>query len=248
MAKFSVHQIRTRAREIVASNPGGIRYKQLVRQILAEAPDTPLNTVMGSVYNLQDLFPKEIAKPSRGLYQPLGTLSVTAPTPSAQAIHEREIYAPFAAFLKEDLDEVTVSSHVGGNGFKHKWGTPDVVGVYRPTASNLIKFTPEIVAAEIKVDPAQPVVAFGQAIAYRLFATKSYIVFPETIGEVDLGRLEALCMSYGVGLVLFRLEPKSPEFAIRVRAQRFVPDAFYVNEFADRLKEMDRELFEKLFG
>lgn len=41
---------------------------------------------------------------------------------------------------------------------KSKWGTPDVVGVYKPLASQLIKFDLEIVSAEIKIDPQAPVV------------------------------------------------------------------------------------------
>lgn len=143
---------------------------------------------------------------------------------------------------------MTFASPVGGNGFRTKWGTPDVVGVYRPTASNLIKFDPEIIAAEIKVDPSQTVVAFGQAVAYRLFAAKSYMVMPRAIGEADLSRLEALAMQFGIGLVLFTVDASDPDFTIRVRAQRSLPDIFYVNEFAERLKEMDRELFEQLFG
>lgn len=48
-------------------------------------------------------------------------------------------------------------------------------------------------------------------------------------------------------MVLFDLNPAEPNFAIRVRAQRFSPDMFYVNEFAERLKEVDAEQFEKLF-
>jgi hypothetical protein len=113
-------------------------------------------------------------------------------------------------------------------------------GVYRPTASNLIKFQPEIVAAEIKTDPQTPVVAFGQAIAYRLFAAKSYVVMPSTLAEADQSRLESLAMLFGLGLVLFEPNPRQPQFLIRVRAQRFLPDIFYVNEFAERLKEIDR--------
>ena len=128
-----------------------------------------------------------------------------------------------------------------------KWGTPDVVGIYKPLASNLIKFPAEIVSAEIKTDPGQPVVAFGQAIAYRLFSTKTYIVMPTSMTVADLSRLEALCMLFGVGLVLFKLDTKNPAFDIRVRAQKFNPDMFYVNEFAERLKEFDVDKFEHLF-
>jgi hypothetical protein len=70
---------------------------------------------------------------------------------------------------------------------------------------------------------------------------------PATITEEDLSRL-ALCQVNGVGLVIFEMNKKEPEFEIRVRAQRFAPDMFYVNEFADRLKQHDSEKFELLFS
>ena len=123
-----------------------------------------------------------------------------------------------------------------------------MVGVYKPLASNLIKFPLEIVAAEIKIDPQVPVVAFGQAAAYRLFAAKSYVVMPAAISEEDLSRLEALAMLYGIGLVIFDPDQDAPHFRIRVRAQRFSPDMFYVNEFADRLRAHNPEVFERLFA
>jgi hypothetical protein len=54
-------------------------------------------------------------------------------------------------------------------------------------------------------------------------------------------------MLFGVGLVLFDVDKSNPRFSIRVRAQRFSPDMFYVNEFADRLKLHDAQVFEQLF-
>jgi hypothetical protein len=74
-------------------------------------------------------------------------------------------------------------------------GTPDVIGTYKPLASNLIKFPIEIVSAEIKIDPQAPVVAFGQSVAYRLFSTKTYIAMPNTLAEQDQDRLESLCIA-----------------------------------------------------
>src|ERR1035438_3063705 len=129
---------------------------------------------------------------------------------------------------------------------KSKWGTPDVVGIYKPLASNLIKFPLEIISAEIKIDPQAPVVAFGQAVAYRLFSTKTYIAMPTTLAEQDKSRLESLCMLFGIGLVLFELNKNAPKFSIRGRAQRFSPDMFYVNEFADSLKRHNAKMFEEL--
>jgi hypothetical protein len=48
--------------------------------------------------------------------------------------------------------------------------------------------------------------------------------------------------------VLFDLNKDAPQFLIRASAQRFSPDMFYVNEFADRLKHHDAEVFEELLG
>ena len=90
--------------------------------------------------------------------------------------------------------------------------------------------------------------AFGQAIAYRLFSSKTYIAMPATLTPEDQGRLESLCMLFGVGLVFFVLDKDDPQFEIRVRAQRFSPDMFYVNEFADRLESHDKAKFQKLFA
>lgn len=70
---------------------------------------------------------------------------------------------------------------------------------------------------------------------------------PTSLTEEDQSRLESLCMLFGVGLVLFDLDKNNPRFSIRVRAQRFSPDMFYVNEFAERLKLYDAAVFEELF-
>jgi hypothetical protein len=46
---------------------------------------------------------------------------------------------------------------------------------------------------------------------------------------------------------VFDVDKNNPRFSIRVRAQRFSPDMFYVNEFAERLKSHDATSFETLF-
>lgn len=213
MGKLTVQQIRNLARSIINDNPGGIRYSALVEKICQESPETPKNTVHGSVWNLDTVFPNEVAKPSRGLFTPVtksGDEAVVVGNTeqvvsTGVKIKESEFYESFAEWLKNDLDEVTEVASLGGAGLKSKWGTPDVIGTYKPLASNLVKFPIEIVSAEIKIDPQAPVVAFGQAVAYRLFSTETYIAMPTTLAEEDQSRLESLCMLFGVGLVLFDL-------------------------------------------
>lgn len=255
MAKLSVLQIRERARAIIAENPGGIRYSALLDRIGRESPETSRKTIAATIWDLEKTSPTEISKPSRGLYKPTNAESndsiVVGNTeqiaPSGVRIRELDFYQPFADWLKNDLDEVTDVAPLGGASMKTKWGTPDVIGVYKPLAGNLIKFPLEIVSAEIKIDPQAPVVAFGQAVAYRLFSAKTYVAMPSTLTEEDQSRLESLCMLFGVGLVLFDIDKADPRFSIRVRAQRFSPDMFYVNEFAERLKLHDGQTFEHLF-
>lgn len=256
MAKIGIHEIRALAKNIIKGSPGGIKYSQLVRCIGEQHPETPVNTVHGSVWNLDAVFPNEITKPSRGLFKHVlneqlangVTIErIEEVAPSGKRIRESDFYESFAEWLKNDLDEATDVASLGGAGLKTKWGTPDVIGVYKPLASNLIKFPLEVIAGEVKIDPQSPVVAFGQAVAYRLFASKTYIAMPTSLTEEDQSRLEALCMLFGVGLVLFETDVEHPSYSIRVRAQRFSPDMFYVNEFADRLRLHDPEVFEKLF-
>jgi len=255
MAKLPVAEIKKVGLSIIAAHPGGIRYAELVEAIATSHPETPRNTIHGSVWNLAAVYPDLVTKPSRGLFKPASAdgdepdeKAVTTTTAAGVKLKECDFYDPFAQWLKNDLDEATTVVPLGGAGLKSKWGTPDVVGVYKPLASNLIKFSLEIVSAEIKIDAQAPVVAFGQAVAYRLFSTKTYIAEPSTISEEDLSRLEALCMLFGVGLILFDLSASNPNFRIRMRAQRFSPDMFYVNEFADRLRLHNHEMFETLFG
>lgn len=255
MAKLSMQEIREKARQMVSANPGGIRFGALLDQISNESRETSRNTISGSIYNLQELYPSEISKPTRGLFKPVNAGSNEAVVvgdteqtgASGAKFKEADFYEPFADWLKNDLDEVTDVAPLGGASMKTKWGTPDVIGVYKPLAGNLIKFPLEIVSAEIKIDPQAPVVAFGQAVAYRLFSAKTYVAMPTTLTEEDQSRLESLCMLFGVGLVIFDVNKENPRFSIRVRAQRFSPDMFYVNEFADRLKLHDAEVFEHLF-
>lgn len=76
MAKLTVQGIRELAKSIIASHPGGIRYSQLVSQISTANPETPQNTIHGTVWNLDALFPSSITKPSRGLFKPARALHV----------------------------------------------------------------------------------------------------------------------------------------------------------------------------
>ena len=268
MAKLSVKQVHEEAKRLLREHPSGMRFSSLWRTLAARNPETPEGTVYTSIGSLPSAFPAEVIKPSRGLYQlaelaaksamtDLGTQDavtgsetdvVVVPPSIPAGLKEQDFYAAFADWLRDDLDEASVAVELGGAGLKTKWGTPDVVGTYKPQADHLYRFPIELVAAEIKIDPSQSVVAFGQAVAYRLFAHKSYMVMPTTLGEDEQARLESLCLIFGVGLVLFDLNKDAPNYSIRSRAQRFNPDVFYINEFMQRLQQHNLGLFRQLFA
>ncbi|HEY9229901.1 MAG TPA: hypothetical protein VIP11_24835 [Gemmatimonadaceae bacterium] len=110
-----------------------------------------------------------------------------------------------------------------------------------PRKSDIVKFPTEIVSAEIKLDTQGLITAFGQACSYKLFSHKTHIVVPSTASEDDIARLDALCLIFGIGLVLFdATAPSDPKFDIRVRAMRHEPDMFYVNQ---NMRIIDDELF-----
>lgn len=258
MAKLTVHEIHEAALALVLANPGGIRYSEIHHGIASAHPETPPNTIHGAIQRLEARFADQIEKPTRGVYRPVEGAKPTAasrpdsrqaPPPTAvPSPSEGDYYQPFAEWLVREHQEATAARALGGSGLSGKWGTPDVLGVYKPLPSDFVQFPKEIIAAEIKIDDRSPVVAFGQATAYRLFSTKSYIVLPKHGQEADLDRVEALAVLFGIGLVVFDGPPSAPHFEVQVRAQRLLPDMFYVNEFAHRLSKHNREMFNELFA
>lgn len=78
--------------------------------------------------------------------------------------------APFADWLVNDLEDCTKAIPLGGNIFKDKRGTPDIIGKRESKSSDILKMSTEIVSAEIKLGISQLVIAFGQACAYGLYA------------------------------------------------------------------------------
>lgn len=266
MAKLNRRQIEEATRAVLERHPGGARWAEVLKAVASDHPETPLNSIRGATHNL---FQRGdgIVKIARGTYQLAhfadadgSALTDVGATPASGAddvvpdvserapgsLTEQDFYASFAEWLEEN-DEVTVAAALGGSSLGGKWGTPDVIGVLRPRAQDIFKFEPQIVTAEIKATPAQPVVAFGQAVAYRLFSHKSYIVVPRTTTSDDMNRLTSLCSIHGVGLVVFTLDRDLPDYAVIVLPSVASPDMFYVNTMLDRLKASEPRLLNRLF-
>lgn len=263
MAKLNRQQIHDRAIQVLEANPQGIRWSDLVRAVENGAPDTPHNSIHGGIHNLLTTRTSEIIKVARGTYQlaryvaadeaiataieeEVTKTEISPDLPNAVNLTEQDFYASFAEWLEEN-DEATVASALGGASLGGKWGTPDVIGVLKPRAQDIFKFEPQIVTAEIKAVPGQPVVAFGQAVAYRLFSHKSYIVVPNSTSSDDMSRLKSLCSIHGVGLVTFSLNKERPDYAVVVLPVNAAPDMFYVNNMLERLKTSEPRLLNRLF-
>lgn len=245
-------KIVEKALELLDGNPDGLRYSTFVKEISKTMPEVPVNTIHGTVWDLETQQSTKIYKPSRGLYRltkykPDNSGSMPSETiapkqKQAVAVKEEDFYGPFADWLVNELEDCTKAIALGGNKFKDKWGTPDVVGKNESKRSDIIQGHIEIVSAEIKTDVNQLITAFGQTCSYRLFSHKVYLVIPSNAPQDDIARLDSLCMVFGIGLILFNPESvENPEFDIRVRAIRHTPDMYYVNK---NMKLIEKELFQ----
>jgi len=244
----STGKVIAKARELLLGATDGIRYAQLHKKIVTAFPDIPPNTVHGALHKFRTDLPAEIYQPSKGLYRHVKfkeevptSETPLPPKPAAPKVKEEAFYEPFADWLVNELEECTNAIAVGGNTFKDKWGTPDVIGIREAKRGDLIKPPTEIVTAEIKLDLNGLITAFGQCCSYKLFSHRAYIVVPKNAADEDISRLDALSRIFGIGLILFdATNPKEPDFTIRARAARHEPDVFYVNKY---LKLIEGNLF-----
>lgn len=234
------------AKQLLKKKSGGLRFAELLRAIEKQLPAMPHGTIAGTLCKLdQD---EMITKPEKGLFSLLDEdIDETRPSKKTGGKNnqlEKQFYEPFAEWLVNELDDCTKARAIGGNIFRGKWETPDVMGVKKTQDSDIVKFPTQLISAEIKTDYNGLVTAFGQACSYKLFSHKSYLVIPKDSGESDLSRLDSLCMLHGIGLIHFnKNKPDSPDFQIRCRAIHHDPDLFYTNRYA-RILDEHRMLFD----
>jgi len=238
MAKIG-ERIIARAFEILEAKPEGLRFAEFARQIAASDASFNIRTIHGYIWNLQEQYPGRVYKPSRGLFRltkyrdpDTDQLKEELVPKQPKKFKEEDFYEPFADWLVNEVEECTEAIALGGNRFRDKWGTPDVIGKRESKRSDIIQAPVEIVSAEIKPDVSQLVTAFGQACAYCLFSHKTYLVVSNRAPDDEIARLDALCQVFGIGLVLFdSASPKDPQFAIRSRPRHQQPDLFYANRY-----------------
>lgn len=245
--KTKKEEIMSKAIEILELNPNGLRYSELVRKIQKELQNIPVNTIHGTIWNLETRLPDKIHKPGRGLFRHIKfrdeeiNETSTESRPKIEKMEEENFYKPFADWLVNELEECTKAIPLGGNKFKDKWGTPDVIGKRESFRSDIVQAPTEIISAEIKSDTKDLITAFGQACSYKIFSHKSYLVVPKSSVQDDISKLDALCLIFGIGLVLFdNKNAEDPRFEIRVRPIKHEPDMFYVNKC---MRHIEKELW-----
>jgi hypothetical protein len=242
-----IEKIRAKAIALLKLAPSGIRYSELKKAIYNEFPEFSLKSIGGCIWNLDVYLPKEVYKPERGLFR---HISFREEEPSIveeivpvekHKIKEEDFYKPFSDWLVNEIEDCTKAIPLGGNKFRDKWGTPDVIGIRESSRSDIVKSPTEIISAEIKLDTRDLITAFGQACSYKLFSHKTYIVIPKNSSLDDISKLDSLCLIFGIGLVLFTTENhQETQFEIRVRPTKHEPDMFFVNK---NMKLIEKELF-----
>lgn len=242
--------VRLEAVAVLLSCPKGLRFTKLIQQMQRLFPDRKAKSLSNDLVNLDRHAPNQVFKPSRGVYmhyrfadQAVSAESVRIENRSNSAatvstkVPEGKFYPKFAAWLKDDLEEVTMAIPLGGNWFRDRWGTPDILGKAESRRSDVIKGPTSIVAGEVKVDTTSLLVGFGQACAHKLFAHKSYLAVPQQASGDELERLVALCQMHGIGLVIFdNTNIAKPAFRLLVRPVAHQPDLYYTNRYIRRVE------------
>lgn len=147
-AKIPIGQrITAAAFDLLRQHPDGVRYAELVRRVSQEG-SFKINTIHGNVWDLEQRFPEKVYKPSRGLFRLLEfrdqdtdqLRSDLVPEPPT-LVREQDFYEAFADYLQNDLEECTKAIPLGGNRFRDKWGTPDVIGKRESKRSDILTST-----------------------------------------------------------------------------------------------------------
>jgi hypothetical protein len=65
MAKLGVHEILNAAKDILADHPSGVGFKELVKTIYLQHPETNYLSIRSSIGSLPKEFPNEVTKRRR---------------------------------------------------------------------------------------------------------------------------------------------------------------------------------------
>lgn len=242
-AKGRVAQIKTFVLRELGKGP--LKRSTLLQRALVAVPHAIKTTTDGAISQLHR--DGKIKQIERGIWALTDGPIEESPSQEIAVdvtIKEDQFYTSFSDWLINEVGECTAAAALGGKVLGGKWGTPDVVGVYRVSdkgryrRNEIVSF----VSAEMKTDSIQTVTAFGQACSYLRFSHKVYLAIPQATPDDDKQRIESLCTIVGLGLVFFNATSKdAPDYEIRVRPIPREPDPTALNEILDR-----DEIYKKL--
>mgnify|MGYP001251418473 FL=1 len=120
-------RIKAKALELLEQYPEGLRYSELHAKILEADGAFKPNTINGCIWNLDAIYPDSVYKPSKGLFRLLKNKptdtdvlipSIVAAV-AASKVKEEDFYAPFADWLKNEIEDVTHAIPLGEIGRAH---------------------------------------------------------------------------------------------------------------------------------
>ena len=79
-------RIKAKAFEFLEAHPDGLRYSELRAKIQAADPNFNSNTINGSIWNLDAVFPDKVYKPSKGLFRLLKHKPPESEVPESLAV------------------------------------------------------------------------------------------------------------------------------------------------------------------
>ena len=179
-------------------------------------PQIKVNTIHGSIWNLDKIYPDLVSKPKRGSLK-------------LKEAREEDFYQKFADFLiKKGI--CTQCKPYGSSRQGNKWENPDVIGIFK----NDINQEPIFIAGELKIssDWKDIIQGLGQALSYLLFTHKTILAIPKNINREDQRKMESLCANIQIGLVLFdSTNPNNPEFEMDIDSKKeYTPDHRVLSE------------------
>lgn len=235
--------IRDKAYEFIQeSGDDGIRHSELYAKIKRIYPSYKDKVIQSQISDL----PKLAEYRGKIEHEPYGPFRAKLSSSGRKetekkvkkTLNEEAFYQPFAEYVEENLKECTLVKVLGGHMLRKKWATPDIAGYFKVGSAESFSREPEILVGELKISNSYNdfITAFGQAMAYTVYAHKVYIAIPETGDPDGLDLIESLCVLYGIGLLLFEpKDPDNPNFALRNRAQRHEPDIEYLNVYGSEI-------------
>lgn len=216
-----VKDLRKEALGIVERTPGGIGHLELIDRLLERQPRRRRDEVQQVVARLDEDFDRRIFRLPGGTIVSLDEFRAdyardTSPSPIQEMPDEATVYPACRQFLLDqrlvDRCEITADFKpiVAGNG-------PDLLGIQFDHEMAEHHAQRELIAFEVKVTSNAGAVrgALWQALSYKVFAHRAYVIMPRPKLSKQTEVLESRCYHHGIGLIY--LDLKAAPVALDIR-------------------------------